>query len=100
METGSMLLAFLLLASVADWVPMRWISAEPKSLEILDGTPVNCVVLEPDRWTTPFIAAAHGRGMAVLGVIRPGAEAAASARKAADVHLDGVVFEGDFDKTE
>ena len=45
------LLALLVLAIAPppDWVPARWPSGDPKSLELLRDTPVNCWLLEPDR---------------------------------------------------
>ncbi len=67
-----MLLAFLLLAGVSDWVPARWHSGDPKSLELIAETPINCLLLERDVWKPEFFAAASARGVAVLGVIRPG----------------------------
>jgi hypothetical protein len=91
-----MLFAFLLLASFADWVPMRWTPADAASLNLLDGTPVNCLLLESPRWSPDLLAAAHKRNLAVLGIVRPGDDAQDRVRKAAEVHLDGVVLEGDF----
>jgi hypothetical protein len=94
-----MLTALLLLASVADWVPMRWGSSDPASLDLLSGTPVNCLLLEKAQWSAPFIAAAAKANVAALGVIRPGADAVDSARKAAGLKMPGVVLEGGFERT-
>jgi hypothetical protein len=90
-----MLFAMLLLASttVADWVPMRWTSPEPKTLELLRDTPVNCILLERPLWSAGLVKAAHERGIAVLGVVRPAGDAGAPA----SLQMDGVVFEGDFE---
>ncbi|MBI4873935.1 MAG: hypothetical protein HY822_04800 [Acidobacteria bacterium] len=85
-----MLLAFLLLAGVADWVPARWHSADPKSLELVAQTPINCLLLERAAWKPEFLAAATSRSIVTLGVIRPG-EAADDA-----AGLTGWVLEGDF----
>lgn len=90
-----MLFAFLLIASVADWVPMRWVSADVKSLELLDGTPINCLLLERGDWSPGLISAAHARDLAILGVLHPGQ--GGEGRKAIDLGLDGIVLEGDFD---
>ena len=59
------MLPFLLaLASLADWVPMRWPSIDPASLSLLKGTPVNCLLM--NRISTEFAAAAKSAGIAVL----------------------------------
>ncbi|MGZ9274583.1 MAG: hypothetical protein ACXW34_07560, partial [Nitrospira sp.] len=85
-----MLFAFLLLAtSVADWVPMRWSSADPKSLDLLNGTAINCILVEPPNWSDALIKEARSRSIAVLGVVRPGVDADGAAG------LDGIVLEGD-----
>jgi hypothetical protein len=85
----------LLLAStsVADWVPMRWSSPEPKSLELLRDTPINCILLERPLWSSDLVKAAHERGIAALGVIRPGTDPGSPAA----LQMDGVVLEGDFE---
>lgn len=76
-----MLLAFALALSVADWVPARWPSSDPLTLVLLDGSPVNCLLMKsPDR---SFVEAAHARKLVVL-----------SADPAAD-WADGFVLEND-----
>ncbi len=62
-----MLLALLLLAGAADLVPVRWNSADPKSLDLLRDTPVNCVLLEPARWDSAFIGKAAARHVTTPG---------------------------------
>src|SRR4030088_907543 len=89
-----MLLALLLIANVADWVPMRWISADPKSLELLKGTPINCLLLQRAQWSPQFAKAASQIGVSTLGVVRPEAD---SPDAAIEAKLSGVVLEGDFD---
>src|SRR6185369_4689246 len=89
-----MLLALMLIASAADWVPMRWISPDPKSLELVKGTPVNCLLLERSQWSPQFVKAASEIGVATLGVIRPEAD---SVDAAIEAKMTGVVMEGDFD---
>jgi hypothetical protein len=90
-----MLFAMLLLAStsVSNWVPMRWTSPEPKTLDVLRETPINCILLERPLWSAGLVKAAHERGIAALGVIRPGSDASVPP----SLQLDGVVFEGDFE---
>src|SRR5579863_3913044 len=46
--------AALLIAMYPDWVPARWPSADPKSLELLANTPVNCLWLERAQWSAEF----------------------------------------------
>jgi len=89
-----MLFAFLLLAGVADWVPMRWTSADPKSLDLVKGTAINCLLLERAQWSPQFAKSAAEIGVATLGVVRP---ESSSVDGAIDAKLDGVVLEGDFD---
>jgi len=92
-----MLAAFLILAAMPDWVPARWYSSDPKSLELIAQTPINCVLLERENWSEAFNRAAAERGIATLGVVHPGPDAADHARKAAGLRMSGVVLEGDFD---
>src|SRR5687767_10318515 len=90
-----MLFAFLLLASsVADWVPMRWGSPDPKSLDLLSGTAINCILVERPHWSGALVKEARSRNIAVLGVVRPGT----SAEEAVPLGFDGIVLEGDFEK--
>lgn len=91
-----MLLA-LVLAGASAFVPMRWISADAKSLELLDGSPVNCLLIEKDAWKADFLKAAKQRKVATFGVVHPGAGALEQARAASAAGVDGVVLEGDFD---
>lgn len=92
-----MVTAFILAASLASWVPARWHSADPQSLELVRQTPINCLLLEQEQWSEAFLQAASDQGIVVLGVIRPGGGAAAAAAKAAGLKLAGGVLEGDFD---
>jgi hypothetical protein len=80
-----MLSAFLLLASAANLVPMRWASSDPNTLALLKDTPVNCLLVE--KPSKEFIAAAKAANITTLAVVRPG-----------DTVPGGdVVFEGDFE---
>lgn len=92
-----MLVAFLLMAVAPDWVPARWYSSDPKSLELVAQTPINCLLLERANWAEPLTKAAADRGIAILGVVQPGPDAVEQARQAAALHMTGVVLEGDFD---
>lgn len=91
-----MLLALLLTASLADWVPARWISGDPNSLELLKATPINCLLLERDQWSAGLADKAKNQGVVTLGVVRPGPDPLEQARLALGNKLTGVVLEGDF----
>lgn len=89
--------ALLLLLAAADWVPARWFSSEPQSLELLQKSPINCLLLEKEQWTPGLTKAAHDRHLVALGIVRPGANPLEEARRAVPAQLDGVVLEGAFD---
>ena len=91
-------MALLLLAGVTDWVPARWNSSDPETLRLVKETPVNCVLLEQAHWSDGFIGKAREEGIAALGVIHPGADAAAAVERAKEAKLAGVVLEGGVDK--
>ncbi len=78
----------------ADWVPARWNWTDPQSLELLSGTPVNCLLVKSAD--AVFARAARDKGIIALAVIAPGGDAAAAARKAVQASFQGVVLEGDF----
>src|SRR3981189_3303454 len=89
-----MLFALMLIASAADWVPMRWTSADPKSLDLVKDTAINCLLLERGQWPPGFAGPAADRGIATLGVVHPEAE---SVDAAIEAKLNGVVLEGNFE---
>jgi hypothetical protein len=92
-----MLLAFVALAAVTNWIPARWSSHDPASLDLLTKhTPVNCVLLEKADWSAPFNAAAAQRGIATLAIVHPGSDAVEEGRRAAAQGMTGVVLIGDF----
>ncbi len=62
------LLAAAALAAVANWIPMRWPTADPASLVLLENTPINCLLLEPQHWSPVFLAKARERGIATVGL--------------------------------
>jgi hypothetical protein len=93
-----MLVAFLLVAALGDWVPARWTSNDPKSLELIAETPVNCVLLERRLWSQDFAQQAARRGIATLGVVHPGGDTIDAARVAKSLQFSGVVLEGIFEE--
>jgi hypothetical protein len=81
-------------AKPADWVPVRWPWQDPRSLELLSGTPVNCLLLK--SYPVEFVSAATDKGMVTLAVLTPGADVVAAARQALANKVTGIVMEGDF----
>jgi hypothetical protein len=73
---------------------MRWNWSDPKALDLLSSTPINCLLLK--TWTPELAQAAAARGAVTLAVITPGADTAAEVARAAAAKLTGVVLEGDF----
>lgn len=92
-----MVLALLVLAAAPDWVPARWQSSDPRSLELVAQTPINCLLLEQPNWAGEFAKAAAARGIVTLGVVHPGPNAIELARRPTAIGMTGVVLEGDFD---
>ncbi len=92
------MLAALLLLAVSAWVPARWTSPDPGSLELLEGSPINCLLLE--RVTPEFTAAARAKGIAVLRVVRPGPDLDAALQETAATKATGLVLEGAFGPDE
>src|SRR5690242_6370146 len=92
----------LTLAAPTDWVPARWRWLETRTLDLLSGTPVNCLLIDwnaqQKAQAAAFAGAAAERGLATLAVIRPGGDPAEPARDAIRAKFTGVVFEGDFGK--
>lgn len=95
-----MLVALLLAASLPDLVPAHWFSADPKSLDLLKDTPVNCLLLDEPQWSEPFLSAAAKREITTLAVLRPGPSAMDSAQKVASLKFTGAVLEGSFDAAD
>ena len=92
-----MLMAFFVLAALPHWVPARWSSGDPKSLELLAGTPVNCILLESASWNSDIVKKAAGSGVATLAVVHPGGNLLDMANRAAQLKMNGVVLEGDYE---
>jgi hypothetical protein len=93
-----MLGALLMVAALPNLVPARWFSAEPKSLDLLRDSPVNCLLLEQPQWSPPFLAEAAKRNVAVYAVIHPSPEPMDQARKAVELRFLGAVLDGAFDR--
>ena len=91
-----MLFALLLVAAAADWVPARWPWSDPATLELLAGTPVNCLLVERPAWDARFNRQARIAGVATLGVIREETDPVAATAEAVELDFTGVVYEGDF----
>lgn len=92
-----MLLALLLAAALTDWVPARWVSSDPKSLDLLNQTPINCLLLERPQWNGAFAQEAAKHNVAIMAVIHPGGDPLEAARQANGLHFAGVVLEGNFE---
>lgn len=83
-----------------------WYNAS--TLGLLEGTPINCLLItfstgadpeverEQRRLVKEYTRLARARGIAVLGIVHPGADPTALAAAAADAQLDGLVLAGDF----
>src|SRR5262245_58270978 len=78
----------------ADWVPARWPWTEPRSLDLLTGSPVNCVLLK--TYDADFANAAAARSIVTLAVVTPAADPIAAAKSAIAAHFNGIVLEGNF----
>jgi hypothetical protein len=95
-----LILAALVFAlNLADAVPARWPSVDPKTLELLANTPVNTLLIDRAPASAAFAEQAAARGVAVLVVVRPGVDVAAAARSAVASKLAGIVLEGEFPPT-
>src|ERR1035437_5231879 len=75
------------------WDPVRWPWADTRSLELLAGTPVNCLLLKSPA--PQLVAAAKARGVAALAVVTPGG-AGGEVDRALAAKVDGLVPEGEF----
>lgn len=89
----------LLAASLANWIPMRWRSGQAQSLDLLSGTPVNCILLEEPAWAPPLLREAAKRRVAALAVLHSDTTLPGQTRRAAGLDIDGVVLEGEFNES-
>lgn len=85
----------LLLAAVAvtSCVPARWDSSDPKTLALLDGTPINCLLVDEQHWSKAFSDAAKARGLALYGVVT----SADAVNRARLMGFDALTVEGTTD---
>lgn len=84
----------------------RWY--DPATLSLLEGAPINCLLVtlsagadaelekQQQQLVKEYARKARERGLAVLGLVYPGAVPSAVALAAVDVQLDGLVLEGEF----
>jgi hypothetical protein len=79
------------------WVPMRWTWSDPQSLDLLTGTPINCLLLP--TISAGLIHDAEARGLVALALIAPDGDPVAAARAAVAAHATGLVLEGDFSES-
>ncbi len=77
------------------WIPIRWWDPSAKSLDLLDGTPVNCLLLPEGVRNDRLIREARRRGLTVLGL----ALSVEDAQRLNRSVFDGVVLEGAFSAT-
>src|SRR5215813_9666605 len=96
-----MLFAMLLaLAAPADWIPARWNWTDPATLDLLEGTPINCLLVKWDPAQSQAISAfatrAADRKVVTLAVIGPKPDPVEAARQAMRAKLTGIMLEGDF----
>ncbi len=92
-----MILYLVLAAGVSQWVPARWPSGDPKSLGLLTGTPINCLLIESRHGNSELPGEARRHGITTLAVVRPESDPLAQARQAAEWKFSGAVLEGEFE---
>ncbi len=80
----------------------------PSTLELLEGTPINCLLVTFSAGGDPeieqrqqsllreYASAAKTRGIAIVGIVHPGRDASSIASAAARVQVDGLVLEAGF----
>ena len=103
MKLGALLtlaLPSVVLAGVADCIPMRWPSGDPASIQILSGSPVSCLLLERGQWSRSFVEAASRLQIRTLGVVRRSADVQDAVQAARGIGISAVVLEGDFEAGE
>ncbi len=88
------LLAGMLLAfpAVEDCTPARWRDPAPESLELIRGTPVNCLLVEETAWRKGLLDAAREMGLLTLAVVRGGSVEAAE--RAVSLGAEGIAAQG------
>lgn len=74
---------------------MRWSDPATAFLDLLKGSPVNCLLLEKGGVSADVVRRAAGAGLQTMVVIEPGASSQ-DVEKASALKASGVVFEGNF----
>jgi len=81
---------------------------DPATLGLLEGTPLNCLLVtwsagedagtekQQQDLVKAYTRLAHERGVAVLGLVYPGADPSKFVGPAVEAGLDGLVLEGEF----
>ncbi len=87
--------------AIANWY-------DPATLNLLNGSPVNCLLVtwgaeaeaaiekQQQQLVKAYVAEAHKRSLAILGVVFPGADPMKLVPAAVDARLDGLVLDGEF----
>lgn len=89
---AGMLSLLLLLPAAETCTPARWRDAAPESLELLRGSPVNCLLVEEPAWSKDLLEAARRMGLLALAVVRNGETQAAA--RALEAGAAGIAAEG------
>jgi hypothetical protein len=84
----------------AKLVPARWNLTDVRSLDLVSGTAINCLLID---WSeqkagdfSAFAEAAGAKNVDVFAVIHPGQDTAKAARAAISAKARGIVLEGEF----
>ncbi len=84
----------------------RWY--DPSTLALLESSPINCLLVtfsagaasdverQQQLLVKEYASAARKRGIAILGIVYPGAEPQTVASASDEAHLDGLVLDGEF----
>ena len=93
------LFSVLLAVTLSDWIPVRWFSAEVRSLGLLAESPVNCLLMEAHLIDREFTGSAAARGISVLAVLH-GGDGVEKAIRAMENGAAGIVLDGEFGDPE
>jgi hypothetical protein len=64
--------ALTLAILAAQCVPARWFSGDPRSLDLLTNTPINCLIVSAAHWNAALVAEGHRRGFKMLAEVESG----------------------------
>ena len=79
---------------------MRWPAGDPKTIQILSGSPVSCLLLERGQWSRHFVEAAEQMHIRTLGVVHRPADLQDAIPAAAGFGIAALVLEGEFESSE